>query len=520
MSVILRIDAGEPDGVRLRTEPLGVYAGLGGRALASRIVSAEVAPHSHPLGSANRLVLAPGLLSGTGALSGRLSIGCKSPLTDSLSVTSVGGPAARSLARLGYGAVIMEGRPAREGFHIVVMDKSGARVESAGDLRGLSVVEVGRRLRERHGAAASVIAVGGAGERRMAASVVSALDESRRPARHIGRGGAGAVMGAKGIKALVVDPAGCPDLAAVWPQSMADADAALRGMLRRSRLDQASRTLPHRGGEPDADGLLTSAVDPTAAGDGTPSAAGPTFGCRNCTAAGCPDIFSGDAGSSGRPDFDAVWVFSEVCGIVDAEAVVALVALAGEYGLDVTELGIALRVAMEAGIVPFGDVRGALELVRDVGAGRGVGHILGAGAAVSATCLGIETVFVEGSAKSGCGCLWSAKQLELSRTLRIAAAALETLGYCRFVSFTVLERPEVLQAMVDVVNAVFGLVMSAEEVVSLAQDVLRIEGDFNRRSRLGAGWERPAPFSPYWPQSPYGALFEASRPDREHMYEA
>ena len=82
MDKILRIDMGGGGGPRFFEQPVGEFAGLGGRALTSAIVAREVPPLCHPLGAENKLVIAPGLLSGTtGAMTGRLSVGCKSPLT-------------------------------------------------------------------------------------------------------------------------------------------------------------------------------------------------------------------------------------------------------------------------------------------------------------------------------------------------------------------------------------------------------------------------------------------------------
>ena len=79
MDNILRINMGG-DTPQINEVPIGEYAGLGGRALTSAIVAGEVPPTCHALGSENKLVIAPGLLSGTvAAMSGRLSVGCKSP---------------------------------------------------------------------------------------------------------------------------------------------------------------------------------------------------------------------------------------------------------------------------------------------------------------------------------------------------------------------------------------------------------------------------------------------------------
>lgn len=77
-----------------QVSPLGEFAGLGGRGLTSAVIAAEVPPTCHPLSAENKLVIAPGLLSGTmAAMSGRLSIGCKSPLTGGYQGIECGGPA-------------------------------------------------------------------------------------------------------------------------------------------------------------------------------------------------------------------------------------------------------------------------------------------------------------------------------------------------------------------------------------------------------------------------------------------
>jgi len=106
MDQILRIHMG-PDGApTTRSESMGDYAGLGGRALTTAIVAKEVPPQCHALGAENKLVIAPGLLSGTiAAMSGRLSVGCKSPLTGTIKEANAGGQAAQVQARLGYAAI-------------------------------------------------------------------------------------------------------------------------------------------------------------------------------------------------------------------------------------------------------------------------------------------------------------------------------------------------------------------------------------------------------------------------------
>ena len=100
---ILRINMGADGGPKVSMVPVGEYAGLGGRALTSSVVSKEVPPLCHPLSEDNKLVIAPGLLSGTAAAqSGRISVGCKSPLTGGIKESNSGGQASQVLARLGY----------------------------------------------------------------------------------------------------------------------------------------------------------------------------------------------------------------------------------------------------------------------------------------------------------------------------------------------------------------------------------------------------------------------------------
>src|SRR5210317_2449217 len=130
MDKILRINMGADGGPEVKTEPLGDYAGLGGRAMTSTIVAKEVPPLCHPLGEDNKLVIAPGLLSGTiAAMSGRLSVGCKSPLTGGIKEANAGGQPAQVLARLGYAAIVIEGERQGDDLYKVVVNADGVTIE-------------------------------------------------------------------------------------------------------------------------------------------------------------------------------------------------------------------------------------------------------------------------------------------------------------------------------------------------------------------------------------------------------
>jgi len=93
-------------------EPGEALASLGGRGLTSKIIANEVPPTCHPLSKFNKLVIAPGLLSGTPAAnSGRLSVGAKSPLTGGIKESNSGGLVSQKLARLGIKAIVLEDKP-------------------------------------------------------------------------------------------------------------------------------------------------------------------------------------------------------------------------------------------------------------------------------------------------------------------------------------------------------------------------------------------------------------------------
>ncbi|MCL6635349.1 MAG: aldehyde ferredoxin oxidoreductase, partial [Peptococcaceae bacterium] len=182
------------------------YAVLGGRALTSQFVLDEVEPTCDPLGPYNKLIFAPGLLTGTNApSSGRISVGARSPLTGTIKESNAGGIASQKLANLGYKAVIVEGKPAGGEFRLLKITAGGAELLPAGDLAGKGGYATVAALKERYGQKVGVIFIGPAGEMCMAAAGIGINDPEGNAGRYAGRGGLGAVMGSKGLKAIVVD---------------------------------------------------------------------------------------------------------------------------------------------------------------------------------------------------------------------------------------------------------------------------------------------------------------------------
>src|SRR5512135_3198343 len=174
MDKILRIDMGADGGPKANAVPLGQYAGFGGRAMTSAIVSQEVPPLCHPLGAENKLVIAPGLLSGTAsAMSGRISVGGKSPLTGGIKEANSGGQPSQVLARLGYAAIVLEGKPTSDDLYKVFINKDGVKITKDNSLKMLTNYDLVAKMKAEYGEKICCISIGPAGEMKMASATVA-----------------------------------------------------------------------------------------------------------------------------------------------------------------------------------------------------------------------------------------------------------------------------------------------------------------------------------------------------------
>lgn len=548
MDKVLRINVGAQGGPVATVESTGMYAGLGGRAMTSAVVCQEVPPLCHALGPENKLVIAPGLMSGSAAsTSGRLSIGCKSPLTGGIKESNSGGTAAQSLARLGYAAVIIEGERQGDDLYKVVINKAGVTFHKANELRMLANYAANDKLKESHGDKVTYITIGTAGEMRMANSTICITDTECRPTRHAGRGGVGAVMGSKGIKAIVIDAEGTK---LREPKNPVQFKAANRIFVEGLRSHPVTgQGLPTYGTNVLVNILNEIGGFPTRnftadRFEGTDLISGEamnalqtkrggtiTHGCHRGCAIQCSGIFVDKDGNyvSKQPEYETVWAHGAHCGISDLDAIALMDRLDDDYGFDTIEMGVAIGVAMSAGLLPFGDVQGAINLIHEAGRGTPLGRLLGAGAATVGKAYGIERVpVVKGQSMpaydprtvKGIGVTYattpmgadhtagysvttnvlgvggksdplSAKgQVEISRNLQIATAALDSTGFCLFVALCILDQPEAFTAMVDTINGMYGLSMTGDDVMELGKSVLRKEREFNKQAGLGAATDR------------------------------
>jgi aldehyde:ferredoxin oxidoreductase len=550
MDKLLRINMGADGGPKAKTEAIGGYAGLGGRALTSAIISKEVPPSCHPLSAENKLVIAPGLLSGSAAaMSGRISVGCKSPLTGGIKEANSGGQPSQMLARLGYAAIVLEGKPADGTFYRVLITKDKVEIKADGSLKMLGNYAVVDKMKAAYGEKVACISIGPAGEMKMSAASIAFTDMEQRPTRHAGRGGVGAVMGAKGVKVIVVDDAGCAVRAPKTPDKFKEANKTFVAGLRKHGVtgqglptygtNVLTNVINEAGAYPTKNfmwgrfdtcskisGETQAQTENARGGEGSA-----THGCHRGCVIRCSGTYYDKDGHylTKQPEYETVWAHGGNCGIDDLDAIAMMDRMDDDFGLDTIEMGATIAIAMDAGVIPFGDAQGAIKLLHEVGKGTPLGRILGNGAAVAGRVFGVERVpVVKGQAMpaydprgiQGIGVTYATStqgadhtagyavtanvlgvggnvnplkaegQIELSRNLQVATAAIDSTGMCLFIAFAILDQPETFQALLDLIGGFTGSPLTGDDVVALGKSILKQEREFNAKAGFTKAMDR------------------------------
>jgi aldehyde:ferredoxin oxidoreductase len=518
------------------------WAGLGGRGLTSTIVAAEVEPTCHPLGKHNKLVFAPGLLTGTiAANSGRLSVGAKSPLSGTIKESNAGGTAAQFFARLGVKALIIEGKPAKDVLYSLQVKKEGVVITEVPELKGKGNFDTVNAILAKHEGKIAVISIGPAGEMKMAVSNISVKDPEGK-IRSAGRGGLGAVMGSKNVKCIAIDAAESSAVEIHNP----DAFKAAAKVFAKALVDHpvSGQGLPTYGTAVlvnvinEAGGLPTRNFT-SGQFEGAEKISGETMlelmearggknrhGCHPGCVIRCSQVYN-DANKKYKTsgfEYESIWAMGADCCVDNLDQIAEADMLMDDIGIDTIETAVTFGVAMEGGLLPFGDGAGMLKMLKDdIGMGTPLGRLLGSGAGAVGKAYGVTRVPVvknqaipayDPRAVKGIGITYATStmgadhtagyavtanilkvggsvdplkkegQVELSRNLQIATAAVDSAGLCIFVAFAALDVPEAFTAIVDMLNARFGISLTADDVVGLGKTILKTEHEFN----LAAGF--------------------------------
>lgn len=381
---------------------------LGGRGLIPRILLDEVPPTCDPLGPFNKLIWAPGLLVGHMVSScDRISVGGKSPLTGGVKESNAGGSTGLKLAHLGVKVLIVDGFPQGEGWWMLHLSSDGGRFEPADDLAGLGVYETGCRLHEKYGSKVGVSLIGPGGANQLSAAGILNLDKDGEPSRINARGGLGAVMGSRCLKAIIIDSSDGEKPPLVDQQLFRAAQKYFTKELMAhpqtatyEKYGTAAMTmmcdgfggLPTRNfssgyfegaekisGETMRDLLLNRGGESQTS---HACMAGCTILCSNC--------FANDTGKKivSPLEYETIGLVGSNLCIDDLDTIAYLNREINDIGLDTIEIGAALGVAAEAGLMEFGDGERALELVSEIRSGSTLGRVLGHGAATTGKVAG------------------------------------------------------------------------------------------------------------------------------------
>ena len=394
-ALVVDASAGTAAALPLPDEVLRGY--LGGAGLGAWLLHRLAPPGVDALAPEAPLAFVFSPLVGTSlTTSAKFAVVAKSPLTGMLTDALASSHFAIAGKLTGNDAIVVHG--ARSELSVLCVDGDGVRFEAAPDLAGLSAADTTSRLRETLGRGWRVGAIGPAGERGVRYATIS------HDGRHAGRGGLGAVLGAKRIKAVAVraaerkvppaDPAAvlvaARDLRA---RSFGPATAKYRelGTLANLLAFNAISTLPTRNFQ-------------AASFEGAPLLAAEQLAelrkvarnsCASCTI-GCEHIDAARGGKKMRVEYENVFALGPMCGVSDADAVLAASALCDELGVDTISAGGTIAWAMECverGLIDapwlrFGSADALLRVLAEIGARTGLGELLAEGSRRAAEQVG------------------------------------------------------------------------------------------------------------------------------------
>ena len=559
----------------------------GGRWTTSSIVAAEVPPLAHPLGPSNKVIFAPGIVTGTRApTSARVSVGAKSPLTGGIKESNAGSSWASGLASMQVKAIVVEGQ-AKEpgplwGVHLAWDKESGvpkAEFFDATQYADKDLYEVFPKLYQRFGERISIAGCGITGERGYCNSGVVFNDNAKRPSRYSGRGGLGSVLGSKRLKFIIIDREGAPGTAiadtTLFDQGRKKLLDALqthavtkpKGALNTYGTDVLINILNEAGGLPTRNftsGRFEGAgkIAGEAVFAGNKERLGKELYNHACSPGcviQCSNTWYGKDGKEivSCLEYESAWSLGANCAIDDLDDIAELVRLCNAYGLDTIETGTTFGVAMAAGVIPFGDSKKAIELMHEIEKGTPLGRILASGTETAGKVLGVTHVpavkgqgmpAYEPRAIKGIGITYATSTMgadhtagytiapeimgvggkvdplsaegkaALSRAFQATTAFIDTIGHCLFIAFPILDIPSGYEGMIEECNGVLGTKWTADDVLKIGADVLKIERKFNEKAGLTAAHDRVPEFMLQEPLPPHNTVFDVPDSALDSVY--
>ena len=376
---------------------------LGGIGLGTSLLHEYAPPDVDPLSPANPLIFASAPLVGTGlTTTAKYAVVTKSPLTGFIADSLSSSHFALELKRLGIDALVITGQAASLVY--VFIDGDRVEIRAADHLRGKTPDETQSVIRsELRDPTVRVASIGRAGENRVRFATIS------NEGRHAGRGGVGAVMGSKNVKAIAL--CGDRDTSVADPEQV----DAIAGELRRRSLGSLTDKYRHIGTVANLAvfnrlGTLPTRNFQQATFDEADALSGETLtenhfsrrhGCASCTIR-CERLFKSSDGKEQRLEYETLFALGPLCGIGDPEAVLDAARLCDRYGLDTISTGGTLAWAIESGdkgLLPdavalglrFGQGDGLLAGIHAIASREGIGDLLAEGSRRAAIEIGSDS---------------------------------------------------------------------------------------------------------------------------------
>ena len=568
MSEIWRVNVNKQE---LSREPVPeTWQRLGGRGLLARILVDEVDAMCDPLGAGNKLIFAPGLLVGHMLSStDRISIGGKSPLTGGIKEANAGGRTGYHMAFMGIHALIIEDAPKDDGYWVLHLSMNGAKWEKADDLVGVGVYATAPKLLEKYGDKVAIALIGPGGEMRMKSAGIQNLDKDRIPSRIAARGGLGAVMGSKGLKAIVFDHAGGQKPALANPEAFKSAQKDYTqsvmnhpqsvtyrdyGTQAMPQMTQRFAALPthnfSRGTFYDVEKISGETMREFLLTRGKPS--DPSHACMAGCTIKCSNVFGGEDGKTivSPLEYETVGLMGTNLDIDSLDSIGRMNWHVNDLGLDSIEVGGALGVAAEAGLMRWGSEEDAQKLIDEIRAGSELGHVLGDGAVTVGKRYNIERVpAVKGQSMSAyeprsikgtgvtyattpqgadhtCGLTIRAQvnhldptqQRDASLNSQLNMAGYDTIGACIFAGFGYAATPD--GVVKRLLKSRYGWDDLPDNILQeLGKQTIKLEREFNKRAGFTAKDDR----LPEWmtkeaiPEN--GSVFDVSAEVLDHIFD-
>jgi aldehyde:ferredoxin oxidoreductase len=588
---ILRIDMGT---LTTRFEKTrDEWAHQGGRGLTSRIVNAEVPGRCDATGKLNKLVVAPGMITGTTApSSGRLSVGGKSPLTGGIKEANAGGRSPQKIARAGIKAIIVENMPSdTDAWYNVILKHNDAQIVQANEYHKMGAYALIKDLYNKYPNKPGIIGSGPAGQMRLkGAGIFGNNVENTDPGRYAGRGGLGAVLGSKQVIAIVTDDTDgsicqpidkekfrvgsdalkkCLTEHPITGKNPDGSNGALKDygtgvlmnvMNEAGGLPSKNWTMGHWEGAKNISGeAVHELIDLAVAKYGDATSAQYAHACNPGCVMKCSNVVPREDGSMhvSPLEYESACLLGSNLMIENLEHIAELNRLCNDLGLDSIETGNALGVAMEAGVIPWGDGKAAIAALKEVQEGTPLGRVLGSGALTTGNVFGVTRVaHVKGQSMPaydprpvrGIGVIYATgtmgadntqgytikseiftvkdqiddprgvNKADLARTFLEATAYIDSAGYCIFTALAILDVDEGFVGLVDTTAAMFNTDWTINDVARLGRETLEQELAFNRAAGMTNLDDRLPEFMKTEPLPPHNVTFDVTDEELDRVH--